>query len=89
MNKRSSPIELLRLIAMLLIIFFHCGQHGNFKTEVPIFDFVSFARLADVVFVLITGYFLVEKQFNIKRLLELIAEVFTYSVCIYLFSIAL
>lgn len=93
-NKRNSSFELLRIIATILIIFHHFSVHGKFNyslTEISInrfwIDFMSLGGKVGVnVFVLISGYFLINKEtslFNLKRLLKLWGQIFFYSIVIY------
>ena len=88
-KKRSSNLELLRIVAMLMIIAFHIYWHcvsgqltdpdsmermGNGLFSVPRFYkklllltvFSSFGRAANVVFMTLTGYFMVAKGREIR-----------------------
>lgn len=88
-KKRSSNLELLRIVAMLMIIAFHIYWHcvsgqltdpdsmermGNGLFSVPLFYkklllltvFSSFGRAANVVFMTLTGYFMVAKGREIR-----------------------
>ena len=88
-KKRSSNLELLRIVAMLMIIAFHIYWHcvsgqltdpdsmermGNGLFSVPLFYkklllltvFSSFGRAANVIFMTLTGYFMVAKGREIR-----------------------
>ncbi len=91
MNKtnRKSNIELLRIIAMFLIISFHYVYKSGYVFDklnynalvVKIFYF--FGELGVNLFLLITGYFMINGKFKIKKLIIIILEVNFY----YLFSL--
>lgn len=82
---RSSNIELLRIISMVMIVASHYVDHGLETTEM-IYSFNQYiagilcigAKLGVCVFVLISGYFMVESKFTILKLIKLIAEVYFY-----------
>ena len=96
---RNSSIELLRIIAMIMIVFCHFATHGGFSFDI---NYVSIPRLwwnfiemggnlGVDLFVLISGYFLVAsngKLFNLKRVIRFWGQVFVYSVVIY-FSLSI
>lgn len=89
---RNTSIELLRIIAMLMIIFHHFAVHGGFSfadAEVSIPHFWYYfiqmgGKIGVNIFILISGYFLIEKKdaqvFNFKRILKFWGQVFFYSV---------
>ena len=93
LKQRNSSFELLRIIAMLFIIFHHFAVHGRFSFS-PFdssinriwIDFISmFGKVGVNLFVLISGYFLIEKDgplFNIKRILKLWGQVIFYALLI-------
>lgn len=74
---RASNIELLRVVAMLMIIVFHICHHAvalqlmadgspyNFpvfyKRLIPIDAILTFGQIGNAIFVLITGYFMAGK----------------------------
>lgn len=83
---RQSNFELLRIIAMFLILFHHF-YYNNFnfdyaKITIPqfIIQFLSsFGKVGVCIFILITGYFSVDSKFKLKKLLKLVGEVLFYS----------
>ena len=91
---RNSSIELLRIIAMIMIVSCHFATHGGFSFDtksLPIprlwWNFIEMGgNLGVDIFVLISGYFLVTssgKMFNLKRILKFWGQVFVYSIAIY------
>lgn len=79
-KQRNSNIELLRVVAMFLIIVYHISFHSIWgqlgesqEFNVPVFQpnlivldiAFSFGKIGNVIFILISGYFLVEKGKNI------------------------
>ena len=88
-GKRLENLDALRSVAMLLIILWHFGYNtldGLSMTGCGLLNFfcidaaMLFAALGVNVFVLISGYFLVQKAFNLQRILRLWLEVLFYSV---------
>ena len=91
---RNSNIELLRIIAMLVIVGCHFATHGGFDFNS---QSVTLPRLWWIVlemggnfgvdvFVLISGYFLIEnKKLSVapKKVLRLWGEIFFYSVALF------
>lgn len=89
---RNTSIELLRIIAMVMIIFHHFAVHGGFtfeEADVSISHFWYYfiqmgGKIGVNIFVMISGFFLVESKdkqvFNFKRILKFWGQVFFYSV---------
>lgn len=74
--KRQSGIELLRIIAMIQIIFLHAYQYGFLHDaskaagdiDGTLVTFVwSLCRTPVDVFIMISGYFMITSQFDIKK----------------------
>ena len=92
-TKRNSAIEMLRILAMLLIVLSHACIHSRFDRSSMDFGlnrlFVQWGGLGDigvVVFVLISGYFLCQKQTNYRSVLKLLLQVWFWSVVLFLVS---
>ena len=95
---RLANMELLRVLAMMLVIVLHfLGKGGALTplTEKTIsaagwtaWILESLAIVAVNVYMLISGYFLVESTFKGKRLAGLVLQVLFYSVGIYLIGAA-
>lgn len=96
---RSVNIELLRIIAMLFVVALHyLGKGGtllpwgdtNFSVNTYLaWSVEAFALVAVNVYVLIGGYFLVDSQFKMMRIIKLWMQVFFYSAGIWLIYLAL
>ena len=69
-KERNSNFELLRIIAMLMIVFHHFSVHGGFNYELTDISFnrlwlyfISMGGKIGVdIFVLISGYFLITNK---------------------------
>lgn len=74
-NKRVSNLEILRIIAMFLIVVFHYGYHGfkgvdfsNITFNKCLVDILSlWGKIGVNLFVLISAYFMVDKKFTLKK----------------------
>lgn len=95
---RSSNFELLRIIAMVLIIFHHFSVHGGFEFDMGSItlnqlwvQFIIFGGKVGVnVFMLITGYFMINSdKLSIKKAVKLILQLIFYSVGIYIIFVLL
>ena len=88
---RTSNIELLRIIAMIMIIAHHFAVHSGFDfTNVVNFNriWIQFigigGKIGVNIFVLISGYFLINaERLKITKVLKLWGQVFFYSVVIF------
>lgn len=87
-RKRDSNLDLLRITAMLLIILLHSIDHSGVLEEAesltgPMDSYIWFAyALAQVcvnLYVMISGYYLVESKFRLQKLAALWLEVVFYS----------
>lgn len=97
---RQSNFELLRIVAMLMIVLHHFAYHGGFEYDsttlsIPRFWFnfiIMGGKIGVNIFVLISGYFLIQSKSTnagINKILKLWGQVFFYSGTIYAISIAL
>lgn len=85
MGKRNSAFELLRLISMFLIVFYHAyyyviGHAGLSQTDKAV---VAPFHIGVIVFVLISGYFNI--RFSLGGLFKLLAKWFIYFTPLLLF----
>lgn len=96
-SKRLANIELLRIIAMLMVIMLHYLGKGKVLPEISIkMDGVgylawileSLSIVAVNAYVLISGYFLVESEFKPGKLLKLILQVLFYTILVTVLSLA-
>lgn len=89
---RQSNFELLRIIAMIMIIIHHFNLHGGVLNNLKDFTFEYyfinileiFCIIAVNLYVLITGYFMVKSKFKISKILKLELEVIFYSIITYI-----
>ncbi len=99
-NNRYSNFELLRILAMLLIILSHLSGHG-IRTNVQLLNDTLFHQINNLIlilsgfsgkigvniFLLISGYFLINKNFNFKNFFKIFIMTLFYSYTFLLMSI--
>ena len=90
---RNSSLELLRIVAMLMIVACHFAAHGefHFPSETITLNrlyqqfILMGGSLGNDIFVMISGYFLVKSSaLNLRKLFNLWLRLIFYSVIIYL-----
>lgn len=88
-TSRNSSVELLRILAMGMIVLSHICCHSGLDYTYSVLSvnrlFVQFGLLGDLgvaVFLLISGYF--RSSFRIRALSRLLAQVWFYSVGLFL-----
>lgn len=93
-QERKSNLELLRVISMILIILHHYSVHGGLLNNAGTYMnkyigaiIYTGGKIGVNIFILISGYFLINSKFKIKKILKLIFQVFCYSVAIYILYI--
>lgn len=90
-NSRMASIELLRSVAMLMVITLHYLDKGGIL--IPIVEkqtisgmlawlLESFCIVAVNTYVLVSGYFLVESGFKLRRVIILLGQVVFYSLLV-------
>ncbi len=90
-NVRHIGLELLRIVAMLMIVTIHCLTKSGalYLTDAPSYylnwGVYSLCIVAVNCYVLISGYFLCDKAFSLKKILLLWCKVIIYSIIISLF----
>lgn len=84
---RNSNLEILRIISMILILFHHFYynninlDYSNLTINQFIIQFLSSAGKIGVnCFILISGYFMIESKFKMKKLLKLYGQILFYSI---------
>ena len=90
-RNRDANIELLRIIAMFFVISIHCISNGVILSapNITIYNTIlvrflyACVTVANGVFLLITGYYLVDKKMNIKKILNLWGKTLFYSILIF------
>lgn len=95
---RQSNIELLRIVLMILVIAHHyvvnsgvmeCFTYGTLSANMYYLQcFGAFGKIAINCFVLITGYFMINSKWSLKKWLMLYLEVKFYTLLIYLIFVA-
>mgnify|MGYP005769969101 CR=1 FL=1 len=90
---REANMELLRIVAMLMVITLHCVGRGLLLSN-PVISNVnllliqfldSFSLTANSLFILLTGYYYIGKKFNLRKILSLWGKTLFY--CILIFTI--
>lgn len=99
-TERSSKYELLRIAAMLLIVLHHYICHGVRHSLIPDMSMAYLSGLefnrtltsflimgggiGNGIFFMLTGFFMFNKEYEFKRILKLIAQVYFYSIALML-----
>lgn len=88
---RNSAVELLRILAMLMIVLSHACYHGGYDSTYSIVSvnrfFLQFGYLGNLgvaIFVMISGYFQCRMEFRSRSLSKILSQVWCYSVVLYL-----
>ncbi|MCR5608114.1 MAG: acyltransferase family protein, partial [Lachnospiraceae bacterium] len=90
-HKRNSNIEMLRIICILLVILRHYSTQvnwdnftcSNWSLRVLFLQIITIGgSTANNIFLLISGYFMISKKINYKRIVMLIIEMTFYSISI-------
>ncbi|MDD6203292.1 MAG: acyltransferase [Lachnospiraceae bacterium] len=97
-KKRQSNFEILRVLAMAMIVAMHYMVKGGIAVSMsddgsPVNHVAwlieAFCIVAANCYVLISGYFLVEAEWKLKKLVRLVAQVFFYALLIPVFCLLL
>lgn len=90
-KERNSSIELLRILAIVLIVMMHAAGYGlnsgELSTSMGVVAINSVGNMGVTLFVLISGYFGI--RFRPSKLIKLWAMMLVYSVAAYVFNIAI
>jgi len=90
-KKRNPSIELLRVIAMLMIVVLHYNSHADtmLKLGIPATGTQVFANILESfcisglnTYVLISGYFLSKGKVRPSRIIQMICQVYFYTILI-------
>ena len=92
---KQSNMELLRIISMLMIIALHFLGHGKILNSVSkgtityyiAWTFETISYISVNLYILISGYFLIDSKFKISKVIKLFFEVLFYSLIIYAFML--
>ncbi len=84
MKQRNSSMEILRIVAMFLIIFSHYGAHGTGLTNDGSINgmIIAWTKTGTIgvdIFVLLSGYYLINSNLKIKKIFTLLFQVLFYS----------
>jgi hypothetical protein len=88
---RDSNFELLRIICMIMIVQFHLGGYlysYQPSPDDPTLNFIInrwltvFGQSANICFVMITGYFMINGRLKFHKIIHLMFEVWFYSLLI-------
>lgn len=96
-KKRDTNFELLRIVAMIMIVILHFNNFGKLLVNVQldskkyyIIYFLEYACIIAVnLYVMITGFYMIKSKPKIKKIIALELEVIFYSVGLYLLVILL
>lgn len=90
MKERNSTFEIMRILAMFMVILGHCvgGTAQNVEPYLGSLDCIgwgikAFTVCAVNLFFLLTGYFVSSKNFKLSRIMEIWLKTIFYSVVIY------
>lgn len=85
---RYSNFELLRVVSIFMVIFSHFFVNGGYIIK----DHASFygalinscniGKIGVTCFVLISGYFLIDKKFSLKKFVKLLFQIWLYGILI-------
>ncbi|MCI9275894.1 MAG: acyltransferase [Clostridia bacterium] len=89
---REINMELFRILSMFFVVMTHCMMHSEVIAKLGIQDsnFVmvqilkSISWMCNTCFILITGYYMVNSKFKIKRIAALWGKTILYTVGIYI-----
>ncbi len=90
-KKRQANFELLRIVAMMMVIVLHYIVKGKMSVKLSVDGSVTnhlwwliqaFCNVAVNVYILISGYFLVEAKWKISKLVKLVCQVLFYSILV-------
>ena len=88
---RNSNIELLRIIAMLFIVFSHNTMFSGidslnmtFGLNKVFIDSSNLGKLGVAIFVMISGYYLSKAEFKISRVVSVYLQTLFYSITIFI-----
>lgn len=86
MKERNSVFEILRIFSMYCIVLYHAAFHGPLSTltgmnvnHVLVQFYLVGGKLGVNLFILLTGYFLINSSVKVNKLKKLWVQVFTYS----------
>lgn len=96
-TKRNTNIEILRIIAILLIVISHYSVHNvtnvkelSFGINKILLQMMTLGNIGSELFMLITGYYLINSsKVKLSKLLKLWLQIIFYSVGVYILFVLL
>ncbi|MBT1166992.1 acyltransferase [Bifidobacterium simiarum] len=96
-KSRDSRYETLRIVAMLLVVSCHFVAHigWNLETSGGVTQAVAYAidqfggQIGVCIFFIISGYFLVNKDFRVERVLRTMLQTLVYTLLFFIVAVAL
>lgn len=92
-KQKNIQIEVVRIIAMFMIVLGHAFTHGNATESIRGAEynylataFETFSVPGTDIFVLISGYFMVRSKASIKRIITVWFQILFYSLSLYLLT---
>ena len=86
-SERDSKLELLRIVAIILIVSHHYALHGfefknlNFNINKLLLDFLILGGKVGVnLFIVISSYYLIDSKITLKKIINLILKVKIYAI---------
>ena len=88
--KRNIGLDILRIIAMIMIVSLHVLGKGKFVSDIYNAELYKIALIFETLFivavncyVLITGYFQIDSKFKVKKVVSIWIKVVFYSISVY------
>jgi surface polysaccharide O-acyltransferase-like enzyme len=95
-SARNSSFEIMRLLAMFMIVYEHCMGTISLRTDDVLSTIDNISWLCEAfticsvnLFFLLTGYFATSKSFKVGKTVHLWGKTIFYSLVIYLLAVAL
>ena len=91
--QKESNIELLKVISIFLIILHHYCIHNSYAGDLNLSNInfnllltriFSFGKFANHIFIIVTGYFMINKNIKYTKIIKLVFEMYFYSILIFL-----
>ena len=90
-SERDSKLELLRIVAMMLIVSHHYALHGfefrnlDFNLNKLLLDFLILGGKIGVnLFILISSYYLIDSKITLKKIIKLVIKVKIYAILFFM-----
>lgn len=92
MKDKNSNIEVLKIICMINIIIHHSFAHSILQIDLSNINFIIlyviniFGKISNNIFILITGYFMINKKIKPMHIVKIVLETWFYSYAILIIS---